>query len=349
MEYARKAGFPSSHNARFLRACWDEFSVDAGMANLSGPVVEKLKDVVDANTIVLARHNPNDRPFVERFFGVLEETGFHRLPNTTGSSPKDPRRKNPELAAIKYSIQLEQLEDLIDVLIANSNSTPHGGIGYRTPLEYLESLCAKEGSWPRQADPSKVERILSFYRTVSVRGGTDTGRRPFVTLFGVKYSSDVLKQAYHLLGKKLSVEINRRDLRTVRAYTPGGAELGILRAAPPWHLTPHTLEMRQVINSLAGRKVLNYVEQSDPVMALLEHLEKIALQGKIVPPLYLEVRKLFTQHLSEFRSDPPQESIVTIPATKLKLKESESRPATSSIPKLRVSLELPLRRKTMNG
>jgi hypothetical protein len=268
MEYAKKAGFPFSHNARFLRACWDEFSVDSAMANLSGPVAEKLKDVVDANSIVLARHNPNDRPFVERFFGVLEEAGFHRLPNTTGSCPKDPRRKNPELAAVKYSIQLEHLEDLVDVLIANSNSTPHGGIGYRTPLEYLESLCAKGGRWPRQADPSKVERILSFYRTVSVRGGADTGRRPFVTLFGVKYSSDVLRQAYDLLGKKLSVEINRRDLRTVRAYAPGGAELGVLRAAPPWHLTPHTLEMRQTINSLAGRKVLNYVEQSDPVMAL---------------------------------------------------------------------------------
>jgi putative transposase len=240
MQYADKAGFPSSYNERLLGACWDEFSVDAGLANLSGPVISKLKDVVDASPVVLPRHNPNDRPFVERFFGVMEEAGFHRLPNTTGSGPMDPRRKNPELAAVKYTIQLEYLEDLVDVLIANSNSTPHSGIGYRTPLEYLEFLCAKDGRWPRQADPSKVERILSFYKTATVRGGVDIGRRPYVPLYSVNYSSDILKQSYGLLGKKLSLEINRRDLRTVRAYSESGAELGILRAAPPCtlHLTP---------------------------------------------------------------------------------------------------------------
>ena len=203
MTYAQEAGFPSSHNAKFLGACWDEFSVDGGMANLSAPVVGKIEDVVEGHTIVLPRHNPNDRPFVERFFGALEEGGFHRLPNTTGSNPKDSRRKDPAFAAIRYSIQLEDLEDLVDVLIANFNSTPHSSLGYRTPLEYLDSLCAKAERWPRQADPSKVERMLSFRKVVIVRGGMDIGRRPYITLYGVKYSSDVLKQSYKLLGKKL--------------------------------------------------------------------------------------------------------------------------------------------------
>ena len=349
MKYAQGAGFPSSHNEKLLGACWDEFSVDGGMANLSGPVVSTIEDVVDGHTVVLPRHNPNDRPFVERFFGALEEGGFHRLPNTTGSSPKDSRRKDPASAAIKYSIQLEHLEDLVDVLIANFNSTPHSSLGYRTPLEYLDSLCAKEGRWPRQADRSRVERILSFRKVVVVRGSMDIGRRPYITLYGVKYSSDVLKKSYKLLGKKLSIEINRRDLRTVRAYSENGAELGIMRASPPWHLTPHTLEMRQAVNSLVSRRVLNYLDRSDPVMALLEYLERMARQGKTVPPLYLEIRRLFTQHREDFRSGAAPEPLQTAQASGLDIEKAESLQARVSRPEVENILQMPARRKAING
>jgi len=337
MKYAKGAGFPGNQNARFLGACWNEFSVDGGMANLSGSVLTKMKRVVDANPIVLPRHLPDDRPFVERFFGALEEGGFHRLPNTTGSSPKDSRRKNPELAAVKYSIQLEHLEDLVDVLIANFNSTPHAGIGYRTPLEYLEHLCVKNDTWPRQADPSEVERILSFRKTVKVQGSMDIGRRPYISLYGVKYSSDVLKGSYQLLGKSISVEVSRRDLRTVRAYAENGAELGILRAAPPWHLTPHTLEMRRAINSLKNRRMLDYVDRSDPVMELLEYLEQMARRGKTVPPLYLEIRRLFTEHHEGFRAEAARELLPTTQVSHLDTQKTEK------------VLQMPPRRKAING
>jgi hypothetical protein len=349
MKYALGAGFPCNCNAKFLGACWDEFSVDGGMANLSGTVASKMKAVVGANTIVLPRHIPDDRPFVERFLGSLEEGGFHRLPNTTGSSPKDSRRDNPALAAVKYSIQVEHLESLVDVLIANFNSTPHSSLGYRTPLEYLDSLCAKDGVWPRQAAPSEVERILSIRKVATVRGGMDIGRRPYVNLYGVKYSSDVLKGSYQLLGKKISVEIYRRDLRTVRAYAESGAELGILRAAPPWHLTPHTLEMGQAVNSLQSRRMLNYLDQSDPVMALLEYLERMARQSRTVPPLYLEVRRLFTQHFEDFRSGAAPGPIQTAPASDSDIEKAESLQARVSRPEVENILQMPARRKAING
>ena len=349
MKYAQGAGFPCNYNARFLGACWDEFSVDGGMANLSGPVANKMKAVVGANTIVLPRHIPDDRPFVERFFGSLEEGGFHRLPNTTGSSPRDSRRDNPELAAVKYSIQVEHLESLVDVLIANFNSTPHSSLGYRTPLEYLDSLCAKDGLWLRQAAPSEVERILSIRKVATVRGGMDIGRRPYVNLFGVKYSSDVLKGSYQLLGKNISVEINRRDLRTVRAYAESGAELGILRAAPPWHLTPHTLEMRQAVNSLQNRRMLNYLDRSDPIMALLEYLEQMARQGRTVPSLYLEIRRLFTQHYEDFLAEATTGHLRTAQASSPNMEKAENVEAGIFRPEVEQTLQMPARRKAING
>ncbi len=332
MTYASGSGFPSSHDPRFIGACWDEFSIDGALANLSPRVASKLEHVVGAQPIILPRRIPNDRPFVERFFGVLEEGGFHRLPNTTGNAPNDPRRNNPEQAAVRYTLQVEQLEDLIDVLIANFNGTPHSSIGYRTPLAYLSYLCEAQ-RWPRQAVQSEVARVLTLYKTITVRGGLEAGRRPRIHYLGVDYSSDVLRLASHLVGQKISIEIDVRDLRTVKAYGPTGAEIGGLRAAPPWHRTPHTLEMRQAINALVSRKMLHYLNQDDPVMALLEHLESLARKGKYVPPLYLEARRLLSENINALSGWRPEHPPTILPA-----------PATSQR-----EVALPLARKAING
>jgi hypothetical protein len=311
MTYGPGSGFPSSRDPRFIGACWNEFSIDGALANLSLRVAGKLERVVGARSIVLPRRIPNDRPFVERFFEALEESGFHRLPNTTGNGPTDPRRDHPEHAAVRYRLQVEQLEELLDVLIANFNGTPHASIGYRTPLEYLCYVCEVGHGWPRQADPGEVARVLNLFKSVTVRGGIESGRRPYVHYLGVNYSSDVLKFASHWVGQKISIEINVRDLRTVRAYAPNGAEIGVLRAAPPWHRTPHTIEMRQAVNALVSRKQLQYLEQSDPIMALLEHLESLARKGKSVPPLYLEARRVLTENFAVLAAQPPDRNTLT--------------------------------------
>src|SRR3546814_6172646 len=106
----------------------------------------------------------DDRPFIERFFGTLEESGFHRLPNTTGTGPGDIRRKDPEIAACKYFIQLEDLENLLDVLIANYNGTVHSSLAGRSPLEYLAwSQHRFRDVHPlRHANATAVERINSL-------------------------------------------------------------------------------------------------------------------------------------------------------------------------------------------
>src|SRR3546814_18866673 len=102
-----------------MGACWDVCSSDGAKIKRSERVESKLEQVVGAKPLLLPRRIPDDRPFIERFFGTLEESGFHRLPNTTGTGPGDIRRKDPEIAACKYFIQLEDLENLLDVLIAN--------------------------------------------------------------------------------------------------------------------------------------------------------------------------------------------------------------------------------------
>jgi len=287
MEYHRGAGFPGSHNSRLLGACWEEFSVDGAMANHAAHVKHVLDELVGSEPVTLSRHNPNDRPFVERFFKTLEENGFHRLPNTTGDSVDDPRRDNPELAATEYRMQLDHLEDLIDVMIANFNAEPHTSNGYRSPLEYLEYLCAHGNDWPPTADQSLVQRLTVRRRSVIVRGNLESGHRPHINFEGVKYTNELLRQSLGLIGKSIFVEWEG-DIRIIKGYTEQGSELGSLRAAPPWHLTPHTLEMRRAVNSLRNRKVLHYLEGSDPIHEYLTHLVKTSREAKVVPSAYLQ-------------------------------------------------------------
>jgi hypothetical protein len=304
--YAEGAGYPSSYDKRFVGACCGEISVDEALVTQAARVKDKLDTIMGAECRILPRHIPNDRPFVERFFRTFEECSFHRLPNTTGSSPTDVRRKNPELAAVKYFMQLEDLEEIADVTITGYNCEAHTSIGYRPPLEFLAYRCSENNCWPRQADPSLVAQLHFMTEVVTVHGDMTTGRRPFIYYKGARYTSGILKQAYKLIGTKLTIEINRRDLRMVTAFTLDGAELGALRAAPPWNLTLHTLEMRQAILGLWNRKLLQYVQGTDVVMAYLDYLENKALKGDYAESDYLVARQIFLEHQRELAHEANQ-------------------------------------------
>jgi hypothetical protein len=52
LQYGKGAGFPSSHNALFLGACWDEFSVDEALANVAERVTTKMKEVVGCDFLL---------------------------------------------------------------------------------------------------------------------------------------------------------------------------------------------------------------------------------------------------------------------------------------------------------
>jgi hypothetical protein len=84
-------------------------------------------------------------------------------------------------------------------------------------------------------------------------------------------------------------------------------------------------------------------------MALLEHLEKMAIHGKVVPPLYLEVRKLFTQHLSEFRSASIAAPTRTIPTTNMDMHEHEDSLTEMSRPEHERAPRVFSHRKAING
>ena len=328
--YVDGAGFPSSKSQRFLGACWDEFSVDGALANICTRVERPMTDVVGAR--ILKPQDPNsyssrrsldDRPFIESFFRRLAQGGFHRLSTTTGSSPKDKQGSDPDAAATVTSFQLEYAEELLDTLIANYNATPHSGLGFRSPLDQLEFLATSSSASIRAADPGEVQRMVGIRKLCTLLGGIQSGRRPYFNFANARYSAEWLCLRTDLLGKTFWLHIeDEDDARYASVSTPQGIYLGVLRAAPPWHQTPHTLYMRQSIRTLEKRRLLHLSSNCDAVEELIRYAES-SVDKKLSPhPAYLEARRVLTQHAQTLAG----QSMVA----RAKSAQSESTPAASS-------------------
>jgi hypothetical protein len=109
--------------------------------------------------------------------------------------------------------------------------------------------------------------LLQEARVVTIKGNIETGVRPHINFVEVRYSNDILSSSPGLIGKKLRIYFDVRDIRSVKAFFEDGAELGVLTAARPWCYTPHSLRVRQEIFRLKRKKKLSYREGDDPVEA----------------------------------------------------------------------------------
>ena len=186
---------------------------------------------------------------------------------------------------------------MLDTLIANYNATPHSGLGYRSPLAQLDFLSGREPGRIREADAGEVRRMVGLRKLCTLKGGVDTGRRPYFQYENARYSAEWLCQRTDLLGKPLWLHIeNEDDARWATVSTQRGEFLGAVRAAPPWHLSPHTLYMRSAIRALDKRRRLHLCTQCDAVEELIRYAE--GSQDKKLPPhpAYLEARRVLQRH-----------------------------------------------------
>ena len=54
-----------------------------------------------------------------------------------------------------------------------------------------------------------------------------------------------------MIGEKIQIEINPKDISFVRAYLMDGSELGILNASGEWGLKPHSIKTRKEVMKYA--------------------------------------------------------------------------------------------------
>ena len=299
--YRDNAGFPSNISEEFLGVCWGETSVDGALAETCHHVRNMLKDVVGAELIdpshgFSSRRSMDDRPFIEAFFKKLASGGFQRMTNTTGGKPEGKYGRDPAKIAVSSRFQFEYAEELLDALVANYNATPHTSLGNRSPLEYLKFVSSRGDIQFRHADPTSVQKILSYRKKCMVRGGLAEGRRPYVNFVRGRYSNEILGQRYDLVGSYIWVVNHLEDdARVAEASTLSGASLGIVRAAPPWHKLPHSLTVRQAISSCLQRRMFTVASGADAVEAFLEFCEQQNDRKLPIHPAYLEARRILVQ------------------------------------------------------
>lgn len=300
-EYQEGAGLPSGMSERYLGVSWDETSVDGALAETCTHVEQVLMDVVGSRLLspkdsFSRRRSMDDRPFIETWFRNLSSAGFQRLSNTTGANPKERSGRNPDNVALSSQFQLEYAEDLLDILIANYNATPHTSLGYRSPLAYLDFVCARAGETLRYADSNQVQGMLSYRKKCRVVGGIQQGRAPYVNFDGAKYTNETLGQRFDLVGQYVWV-VNHieDDARVAQASTLGGQRLGILRASPPWHKFPHSLRVRRAVNSGLRRKMFYIASSGDAIESFIEFSEAQVGRKLPVHPAYLELRRILLQ------------------------------------------------------
>ncbi len=273
--YNQKGGLPGWVFPSLKWAVWSELMYDNAKPNISEWVRNKITSVLCSAVNPGPVRQPEHRALIERLFETLEEHSGHVLPSTTGSSPSDSRRTDPEGNARRYEIRLSQLEEVMAVVVADYNGTPHEGLGFRTPIEQL-AYFVEEQVIIRHVEESDRPNLglLNIEFLCTVRGNIKKGRRPYIQVLRERYSNELLAQMPELIGTKIRVIADEDDMRSVRSFLVGGRDLGTLRALGKWREVKHSLRTRLATNRRYARKILHEADSVEPVEALLDHLSR---------------------------------------------------------------------------
>ena len=147
--------------------------------------------------------------------------------------------------------------------------------------------------------------MVSVRKLCTLKGGVSTGRRPYFQFANARYSAEWLALRTDLLGKLLWLQLeDEDDARFASVSNERGEFLGVVRAAPPWNRSPHTLYMRQAIRALEKRRMLHLSGQCDAVEELIRYAEG-SKDKKLPPhPAYLEARRVLQQHAQALAGQP---------------------------------------------
>lgn len=247
--YVPGAGLPSGVIPGCAWRAFDRISFDNAFAQQSF----QTQSQIIATAFCSTNTNPPARPIshavVERVFGTIENWCFQRLPSTTGGNAKDTRKHKPDDAAKRYQIHFEDLEELIDVTIANYNAQPHKGLDGLSPLQFIRRAMADRRTLIRRILPPHQQRLPLHEREFKrkVRGSVSTGVRPYVEFLGVRYRNQALSIASERIGETVKLVVNTKDIRTVQAFDTKGLFIGELAAPDIWMMHRHSIRTRRAI------------------------------------------------------------------------------------------------------
>ena len=282
LTYRPGAGFAAEACPEVAYACWDVLKVDNAAAHLSEETFVPACQFVGCRLEAGPVAQPTTRPFIERFFLTLTDRMSRRVVGTTGRNPEDPAGRRGRRVPVEQLITLPELEELLDVTIANYHATPHDGLNGRTPLEALQLAIAHQQSAVRTLPQSMRARLhqLQSVHLCTVRGSVARGVAPYISFYGARYSNEVLQRTPGLNGEKIRVYPNPADMREAWAYLPNGAGLGRLAVLEGWRYSRHTVRLRK--HSLRQRRLgkLRFAGEQNPVQVLSEAQRRLRTRSR---------------------------------------------------------------------
>jgi len=246
--YPEGGGFPCFAIEEANWAIFDAIMLDNAKAQLAHDVVNKITEKLRCAISFGPVATPETRSIIERFFGTLEENGYHRTVSATGSNARDAKRDDAEKNAVNYGVTYNDLTELTEYLIATYNNSAHTGLSGRTPIQVMEDRIKNTGMAPCIASSKMKETAAGLtHLTVerTVRGTFSSGKRPYISYEGVEYRNEAISISDRLVGTKLFIEVDPDDISSVHAYTEDGVELGHLSAVGIWGRRSHSLKTRK--------------------------------------------------------------------------------------------------------
>ena len=278
ISYPANGGFYSTAFPNLRYVLFDSIMLDNAKSHLSSFTLDKLVDGLQCTVNYGSVATPETRGIIERFFQTIEIHGFHKLPMTTGSSISDLKRKDPEKSAIKYHVTYDQITELMDVLIAEYNNTPHSGIDNLSPIECMFKKVYEAGMSPCISDEETVSEIINSLNLRvaerTVRGHVKKGKRPYVQFLGCEYRSRLLAASELYVGQKISIVYDPRDISTLKAYSMEGKYIDTLTARGEFGTKSHSVKTRENALKLARERGRQGLEFDTPIESYMEHLKK---------------------------------------------------------------------------
>jgi hypothetical protein len=225
-------------------------------------------------------HEPRSRPIVEQLFSRLEKGAFRDLPG--GFEPATRLGENKirisNFSPGDFPIQLHLFEELLDVIIANYNASPHPALGNLSPLQFLQMYPPRGFDFTPASAEKDAQAMGSVLVSLPIKGDRDKGIMPHVNYLYARYRSPELDGKWELINRgSVLARINRHDLRTILLMRTATTPMCVVRACAPWDKRRHDETTRALIMQWTKQPGgLSLVGVSCAIDAYVAHLKKIA-------------------------------------------------------------------------
>lgn len=311
LQYAPGAGLPSGVVTHMAGWRPRVVALDNALAHSAHDLEQAMAQAYGCMAIFGKAHQPRSRPIVEQLFSRLERGALRDVPGGFEPATRlgDNKIRISNFGPDDVPIQLHLFEELLEVIIANYNATPHPSLGDLSPLQYLQMHRPRAFDVVIDSGTTDADAMASTLVPLVVHGNRDKGIMPHVNYMYVRYRSPELDGKWELVGKTVLARVSRRDLRTLVLMRSATTPMCVVRAAAPWNMTAHDETTRSLIMRWSKLRVGLQINGADcAIAAYVAFLRGIASESSKAVDQLARMEHVHRGNLPS-RAPPPETTL----------------------------------------